>query len=207
MKKYVIPTILAFVFMGVSLTGCARKEEPAQTKAAETVSVKGMIEGKTYKNDYFKLEYTVPDDWKLYNAADGSDRKYIEKIAGNSSSDKAFIDMYAQKGDSNVSVTVYKADAIGGFSVTNDFLVDDIVRSLQSDPSKTGLEDPVIEKTRIIFAGKEVSAVRQTGKYNGSGIVSTQYLFPKDSYVCCVTVTCAGPDFSQSIFSLFNELK
>ena len=47
MKKYVIPTILAFVVIGLSLTGCARKEEPTQTKAAETVSVKGMIEGKT----------------------------------------------------------------------------------------------------------------------------------------------------------------
>ena len=207
MKKYVIPAVIALAITGVTLTGCGKKENQTDThQATEKLSIKGSVAGANYKNDYFKVSFQAPEGWKLYDFNNEADRKEVEKISGNTNSDTTFIDMYAQKGNNNVSVVVYKADAIGGFSVTSDFLVDDLIKSLKSDLSKTGLENPQVEKTKVTFAGKEVSAVKQVGKYNGMNIYSTQCLFPKDSYVESITVTCVDSDFAQDIFNSFNEL-
>ena len=206
MKKYVIPAVVAFAITGVGLAGCRKNENQNNTQiTTQTASIKGVVDGANYKNEYFKVSFTAPEGWKLYNFSNEEDRREVEKISGNTNSDTTFIDMYAQKDNNNVSVVIYKADAIGGFSVTGDFLVDDLVKTLQSDLSKTGLEDPHVEKAKVTFAGKEVSAIKQTGKYKGMNIYSTQCLFPKDSYVESVTVTCVDSDFSQDIFNSFVE--
>ncbi len=221
MKKRFLCAAFAVLLLCLPLSGCVLA--PAISAAAAPGEVEeyqiGTIENNTYNNEFFDIGCDLDDTWIILNEEELAELSGITfdmmEEGGLGNSDRLAMengsyvfDFFARKEDYSAAINTSVANIgiLYGTALTEEGYIDATTEQIVKSLEATGYENVTSEKTTIMFAGAEHTALTVYGESAGMPIYQTLVAIRKSIYVGTVAFTTANEDTTGNLITLFYAL-
>lgn len=195
--------------------------EPTETEPTETESTAieaentmlGAVDGAVYENSYLGIGCDLGANWYIYNETElaavagiTEDMLSDEGILNSlETSGVAFL-FYAMQNDGMATVNINMEKTVLAGLLTADTYIDASLETVETALTSAGMENLVVEKGSISFAGEERPCIVIEGVASGIGIYEIVVPIVYDSYVACITAATYNSNSCADVLAGFYAL-
>lgn len=194
---------------------------PEKSRTDRIVPDKGQVVGSTYTNEYFGLQLTIPEGWRI--ADDAVKRQMDEEgaalVAGDSAERRAQLKEAASKninlltigkvlpakGGSESAMLIMAAEAVPAWLLkTPHEYIGQVRRLLESSAMRMNVEAGTRSET---IGGVEFAVIDVSSEQPGGLIKQKYYAMLKKGYALVIISTFASDQSSQAIAEVLKSVK
>lgn len=216
MKKLL--SLFLILVMVLAFCGC-EDEKDVKKKTPSTVTTQndngfsiGTVDGKTYRNEFLGLSFTIPDGWTFYTQEQILQLNQLtsnmvsEEIAEALENANVVYDMFAQELTTGSSINVVlekqSAEIIETLDIKNALELQ--VPTIKATYTGIGYTDINTEYQKVTLDGKEFDALYLTAKLNGTDMYCYAICYKITSRLVNVTVCTMGTNNLDTLLECFT---
>ncbi len=179
----------------------------------------GSTNGGIYTNDFIGIACELDENWVYFGdeqlaelsgiAADAIGDEELSKIIQESTdSGKVVYDMYAASSDglANISIAIENLGVVYGMALDEDKYLDVTLESLPAAFESSGIENLVIEKSSVEFAGATRPGLVVTGEISGVLLYESMTCIKQGNYMAVIALTSFNENITEQMAGLFYSI-
>lgn len=199
----------------ISVSATPEATLPSEESAYEM----GIVNGDTYTNDFLKIGCKLGENWSYYDetqlaelsgiVADTiGDEAISEKFRESTDNGKVVYDMYAASSDglANINIAFENLGVVYGMALDEDSYIDLSLESVQAALESSGVENLVIAKSSISFAGVSRPAITVAGEISGIPLYESVVCMKQGNYMAVITLTSFNENITEQLAGLFYSI-
>ena len=176
-------------------------------------------EGFAYRNDYFKLACTLPDDWYVLNQQEiiqffgfiddlSSKSETVEQVQGVVEGAQAHYDFYAMTTDGMTTI-----NAIASSITVLDFLsseqrtIEESIPLFLKTMEELGIENQTTSTDNIQFCGEKHVVLNVQWEFNGMIMYEKSLFIRRGFSILAISVASYSADKTDDILGYWSKLK
>ncbi len=195
-------------------------EEPTPEPTPDPVKeLMGRWEGESYINEFLGMKYALPQGWQRLDdeqllemsglTADMiKDEEISQALAEAAEEGKVFYALFAASPDSrqNFNLGFEKLNAVQTLAVTEEAYITVAEPQLKTALESMGLTDYVSEQVTVTLGGREMPALRLSGKINGVEIHELVAVCKQNGYIANFSFTSVEEDGLEAMTEEWSAL-
>lgn len=206
-KIPVIALIPIIIVIAVLCTRCAKKDNEVKEENAQKIATVSMGEwnGNQYKNDFIKLKFTLPNNWKKYsdeelakimNIEEGSLRGGAKEIAELAEKQPVYI-MVANDPSTGAKVMIMMEKVTS--EINADYYIDTLKQQLEAEQT---MNNEVGKAYTEKISGEEYKALEVS--MLDYGMKQIYYIRKKDEYIVNIIINISQNGQQEQILKYFE---